>query len=206
MHHEDHPILHTREIADLRPTQMTVGLREVARKRASWRKLKEQSEGEFLGNHMIPVVIGPKNRAYIIDNHHLARALHDEGVKQVLVRPFADLQTLAVEEFWSFIANRNWMHLYDGQGTLRPLKDLPKSVSAMADDPYRSLAGDVRRAGGCAKDQTPYAEFLWADFLRRRVKAKLVEGDYEKALAKSIALAHSHAADHLPGWCGVSDG
>ena len=32
------PTLHPVEIASLRPTQMTVGLREVERKRAEWRK------------------------------------------------------------------------------------------------------------------------------------------------------------------------
>jgi hypothetical protein len=32
------PLLHPIEIKDLRPTQMTVGLREVARKRLEWRR------------------------------------------------------------------------------------------------------------------------------------------------------------------------
>ena len=204
MHNEDRPVLHTREIAALRPTQMTVGLREVARKRASWREMKEASKGDFLGNHIIPVVIGPKDCAYIIDNHHLARALYDEGVTHVLVHPIAQLQTLAQDEFWTFIANRNWLHLYDGQGMLRTSQDLPKAITEAGDDPYRSLAGDVRRKGGYAKDQTPYSEYLWADFLRRRIKSKLVEADYEKALGKAVVLAHSATAGYLPGWCGPS--
>jgi hypothetical protein len=40
----------------------------------------------------------------------------------------------------------------------------------LIDDPFRSLADELRRAGGFAKDTTPFSEFLWTDFLRRRVK------------------------------------
>jgi hypothetical protein len=48
-------------------------------------------------------------------------------------------------------------------------------MAKLIDDPFRSLAGELRRAGGFAKDTTPFSEFLWADFLRRRVKRKTVE-------------------------------
>ena len=41
----------------------------------------------------------------------------------------------------------------------------------LVDDPFRSLAGELRRVGGYAKDTTPFSEFLWADFLRRRSSA-----------------------------------
>ena len=38
MKHDVEPLLHPVEIATLRPTQMTVGYREVARKRVEWRR------------------------------------------------------------------------------------------------------------------------------------------------------------------------
>ena len=38
------------------------------------------------------------------------------------------------------------------------------TVAELIDDPFRSLAGELRRAGGFAKDTTPFSEFLWADF------------------------------------------
>ena len=72
----------------------------------------------------------------------------------------------------------------------------------MADDPFRSLAGALRRRGGYAKDTTPFSEFLWADFLRRRLARKDVEKDFEAALDEAFGLAKSPDADHLPGWCG----
>jgi hypothetical protein len=82
MRKEFEPLLHPVEIASLCPTQMTVGMREVARRRAEWHKIAEQEGRDFLGRHMIPAVRGPKQRLHVIDNHHLARALHEEKVEQ----------------------------------------------------------------------------------------------------------------------------
>src|ERR1700732_908624 len=80
------PILRPIPILSLRPTQMTVGMREVKEKRKRWREHKsKKKQAELLGTHMIPVVHGPDERHYVIDHHHLARALHDEGVENVLV-------------------------------------------------------------------------------------------------------------------------
>jgi hypothetical protein len=72
-------------ILDLRPTQMTVGMHEVKAKRKRWRAGGSKNAAKFLGKHMIPVIHGPKDRYYIIDHHHLARALYEEGVKNVAV-------------------------------------------------------------------------------------------------------------------------
>jgi hypothetical protein len=72
----------------------------------------------------------------------------------------------------------------------------------MADDPYRTLAARVRVAGGCAKDATPYAEFLWADFYRRRLQ--LPGGKISaKVQQQALLMAHSHDAAYLPGWSGM---
>jgi hypothetical protein len=60
------------------------------------------------------------------------------------------------------------------EGRRRPYRDLPKSIDKLMDDPFRSLAGELRRAGGFAKDTTPFSEFLWANFLRRRMKRRAV--------------------------------
>lgn len=80
--------------------------------------------------------------------------------------------------------------------------DIPKSVKDLIDDPFRSLAGELRRVGGFAKDTTLLSEFLWADFLRRRVKRKIVVTDFDHALEQALKLATSEDADYLPGWCG----
>jgi hypothetical protein len=198
------PILHPVLITSLRPTQITVGMREVQAKRKRWREKQKDGKkgGEFLGTHMIPVVLGPKERHYIIDHHHLARALHEEGVKKIDVTVVANLSKLEPDTFWFVLDNRNLMHPFDDQGRRRDYKDLPKAVSDLVDDPYRSLAGELRRAGGFAKDTTPFSEFLWADFLRRRVKRKSIEGNFDHALENALQFAKSVDANYLPGWCG----
>ncbi len=196
------PVLTTVTIADLRPTQITVGMREVKAKRERWRETGKKKGEKFLGNHTMPVILGPKERHYIIDHHHLARALHDEGVKDVAVTVVANLSKLEVEAFWVVLDNRSWMHPFDAEGKRRHYDDIPKSVTDLEDDPFRSLAGELRRAGGYAKDTTPFSEFLWADFLRRRIKRKLIENDFDRAVEKALEFAKSMDADYLPGWCG----
>ena len=196
------PILTTIEVADLRPTQITVGMREVMAKRKRWRETPIKKGEKFLGRHMIPVILGPKHRHYVIDHHHLARALHDEGIKDAPITVIANLAKLDIDEFWNVMDNHSWMHPFNAKGDRRPYTDIPKSVSGLVDDPFRSLAGELRRQGGFAKDTAPFSEFLWADFLRRRIKRKLVESNFEHALEKAMQLAKSENAGYLPGWCG----
>ena len=203
MHPSPEPLLHPVPLASLRPTQMTVGVREVERKRHDWRSLQPLRGSEFLGAHMIPVVIGPKDVPWLIDHHHLACALVAEGVADVLVAIVARLDRLDKKSFLTFMDNRNWLHTFDAHGVRRGYDDLPRKLSKMTDDPYRSLAGAIRRAGGYAKSETPYSEFLWADFLRGRVTRKRIDHDFASAVDKALGIAHGSSARHLPGWCGA---
>jgi len=199
------PVLEPVDIEDLRPTQITVGFREVKEKRRAWRTRAEHDGPEFLGRHMIPVLKGPRGHPYVIDHHHLARALLDEGVSKIAVNVVADLSALSKAEFWVFCDNRGWCHPYDASGVRRSVASIPKSIADLQDDPYRSLAGELRRAGGYSKDTTPFSEFTWADFLRRRIRKAAVETDFDQALTHALALAKSQDAIHLPGWCGPLD-
>ena len=151
---------------------------------------------------MIPAILGPKDRYYVIDHHHLARALLDEGVKDILVSVVANLAKLEPKSFWFVLDSHNWMHPFDDKGERQSPELLPKSIADLIDDPYRSLAGELRHLGGFAKDTTPFSEFLWADFLRRRIKRKAVDADFTSALDQAYALSKSEDADYLPGWCG----
>lgn len=155
---------------------------------------------------MVPVVLGPKKRNYVVDHHHMARALLDEGVKDVLVTVTSDLSKLDKDAFLTVLDNRGWMHPFDENGKRCGYDALPKSMADLVDDPYRSLAGELRRQGGFAKDTTPFSEFLWADFLRRRIGRGAVAKCFDKAMKRALVLAKNEDADYLPGWCGpVSD-
>jgi hypothetical protein len=194
------PLLHTVATADLRPTQMTVGMREVQLKRDEWKQRDDGGKDRFLERHMIPVVRGPDKEYYITDHHHLARALHEEGAPGAFVMINADLSMLDEDAFWVFLDNRGWMHPFDAQGKRREYSAIPRKIDDLVDDPYRSLAGELRRSGGYAKDTTPFSEFLWADFLRRRISVE----DFDAALKQAQVLAKGKEARYLPGWCGPS--
>lgn len=196
------PRLHPVNILDLRPTQITVGMREVEAKRQNWKNHPSSKKADFLGKHLIPIVRGPKGHYYVIDHHHLSLALHREGVQDVAITVVADLGKLEPDAFWINLDNRGWMHPFDAQGRRCDYSAIPKKITDLVDDPFRSLAGELRRIGGFAKDTTPFSEFLWADFLRRRIKQKLVEADFSEALENAMKLAKSEDADYLPGWCG----
>jgi hypothetical protein len=197
-----HPSVRPVLISDLRPTQMTVGLGEVEQRRRHWRQQQGKKAGRFLGKHMIPVILGPGGHHYLIDNHHLARALYEEGVKSVLTLTIADLRKLDTAAFWFVMDNRGWLHPFDERGRRRTHTELPSSVKELRDDPYRTLAGELRRVGGYAKETIPFTEFLWADFLRRRIRRKLVAKNFRRALKEALTLAKTDVADYLPGWCG----
>ena len=199
------PVVTPVPIESLRPTQITVGMREVRDKRKDLRKREAKRIGRFLGGHMIPVILGRKDRHYIIDHHHLALALLSEGIKNVLVTVIADLSMLEPDQFWIVLDHRSWVHPYDEDGRRVDFAKIPKRVDKLKDDPFRSLAGELRRAGGFAKDTTPFSEFLWADFLRRRMDRRRVEKKFSAAVRHAMELAKSQDAHYLPGWCGPSD-
>jgi hypothetical protein len=197
------PIFKSTPLKDLRPTQITVGMQEVAAKRRHWKQKHGDKAGAFLASHMIPVVLGPKDRRYVTDHHHLARALYDEGVREVATSVVLDLSHLDRDAFWVVLDNRGLMHPFDERGRRQGYDKIPKSISDLVDDPFRSLAGALRRTGGYAKDTTPFSEFLWADFLRRRMARKDVAEHFAKAVETALDLAKRREADYLPGWCGL---
>ncbi len=196
------PLSHPVDIAGLKPTQMTIGLKEVETRAAKLNALAEKDKGPFVRKHVIPAVKGPKDKYYVIDHHHLCRAMLLAGHKQVGVTVVLNLSRLEKDAFWVFMDNRGLVHPFDGEGKRCSYGDIPKTIEDMADDPFRSLAGALRRKGGYAKDTTPFSEFLWADFLRRRIGRKDVEKNFGAALEEAYTLAKKMDAGYLPGWCG----
>ena len=193
-------------IADFLPTQVTVGMREVAFKRNRWREKDRKAAERYLSTHAVPVILGPETRQFIVDRHHLLRALHDEGVTEVQISVVEDLSNLPHDVFWSALESRNWSHPFDDKGERRDYRDLPKSIGDLIDDPFRSLAGALKRGGGYTKDKSPFSEFRWADFLRDRIERETIENDFDCALELAMSLARSCEAKALPGWLGsVSD-
>jgi hypothetical protein len=191
--------LETIRILDLVPTQVTIGMREVDFRRRRWREKHGHEAENYLNTHRIPVILGPGLRHYLIDRHHLTLALHDEGIWELPVSIVGNMSGLGFDEFWTSLESHNWTHPFDDEGRRRSYDDMPESVTVLIDDPFRSLAGAVKRAGGYAKNNAPFSEFRWADFLRGRIPRGLVECDFGRALALAMNLAQSTQAAALPG-------
>ncbi len=155
--------------------------------------------GHGLSKYVVPVVRGPLGELFIVDHHHMARALHEEGLDRVAVDVVADLSMLSTAEFWAACDRRGWGHPYDATGEKRATRAFPWTINELLDDPFRSLAGDLRRAGGYVKVTAPYSEFRWADFLRRRIERAAVEDDFDRALETALSLASTAEARDLPG-------
>lgn len=190
------PYVRQAKLKELRPTQFAVGYAEVEEKRKEWAKLSKTERRAAHESIVIPIVIGPRGALYPIDHHHEGCALLRDGQKSVLVHAVADLSALKPAEFWISMVMFGWCYLFDERGHPADAGALPPMFAKMPDDPYRSLAGFLRKAGGYAKSNIPFTEFHWANYLRHRVKA----GDLKAALR----VAAKKEADFLPGWVASS--
>ncbi|WP_265534120.1 ParB-like protein [Pseudomonas saponiphila] len=197
-----HPQLIRARLDTLHPTQLTVGLAEVDAKRRMWQQLKRKARAAALEDHWFPCVLGPRQRYYIVDHHHFGMALLQEQVNEVSLLVLKDLSFVDADSFWEVMAFKQWAHPYDAQGVRRSFERIPPRILDLQDDPYRSLAGLLRRAGGFAKDTTPFSEFLWADFFRRRIEQQALGKLGAKVQARAMKLARSQDARYLPGWVG----
>ena len=136
---------------------------------------------DYLLVHPIPIVIGNGSAFYVIDHHHLANTIWkvakgknkagiDKGNATVVVQVMRNWRHLQGYHFWQSMFKSRWVHLFDanGGGPISP-ENLHRHVKDLGNDPYRSLAWYVRKRYGYTKSQTPFAEFLWAEFFRHRI-------------------------------------
>jgi hypothetical protein len=122
--------------------------------------------------------------------------------------------------FWRAMQETRPVYLFDndGGGPIRP-KDLCPHIKDLANDPYRSLAWEVRTRYGYGKSPHAFAEFLWANFFRIRIvidnwilKDKIREGDVlignlpedhrKDIIDEAMNLARSPEAAGMPGYLG----
>src|SRR6516164_1204257 len=194
--------LHEVEIHRLRPTQITVGMIEVCDKRDKLESLTKSERQEFLEAHAIPAVWGPDGKLYVTDHHHLGRACSEAGVDTGFFLVEEDFSKVPIAQFWPKMAAAKWVHPIDQTGKPQPFEEIPGHLEKLLDDPYRSLAGYVRNAGGFDKTPTAFSEFLWADFFRPRVLIGPTPQEFNKSVDSAVKLASSPEAAHLPGFKG----
>jgi hypothetical protein len=194
------PKLQHAPLISLCPTQLTVGFLEVAAKKKRLQALSAKDQGAFLAAHPMPVVLGPGQRMYITDHHHLARAAYDLKIQQACFEVDDDLSTLSQDKFWVRMDKESWVHPLDQHGVRHRYDSIPKTLDKLVDDVYRSVAGFVRDAGGYDKTHTAFAEFIWADYFRRGIAIEDVLEDFAGAVKQGMALARDPMAKRIPGY------
>ncbi len=197
-------IKNRQKILDLRPTQFAVGMLEVDEKIQIVRDFSKKQLVHFVDETTVPVVISSDGHLYVVDGHHFLCVCYYVGVKKVRVQVVEDLskKKMSYAQFWTWMfKNRNaYPFCQFGEGPRKALY-LPRDIRGVADDPYRSLAWFVRKAGAFENSEKNFAEFKWANFFRKK---KLLDGKgiagMSEAMTKAVELAQSPQARRLPGY------
>jgi hypothetical protein len=191
-------------IAALHPTQLTLGLSEVKRR---GRQMADLSKGDLkalLKDRPVPHVVGPGGRLYMVDHHHLCRALlridHDWVY---LGTRLADWSSLEPAAFWRKMEAAQYCWPIDMEGNRRPCVKIPDGVEGLTDNPWRTLARGVR-GKAYSNEDTPFQEFMWGNYFRSFMTTRLLETDIDLAEKLAIKLARLDEAQDLPGYLGAA--
>lgn len=202
-------MIYEASISQLHPTQMTVGLRAVMDRYDKLAALSTQKRTEYLLKRPVPVVIGPgehsNEQLYLIDRHHMTRALSLLNIEKVYCEVKLDLSELTPAFFWREMGQRRFARAANEKGVSCSFFDIPSRIEDLKDDPYRSLASKVRKKGGYAKTPKPFAEFEWADYFRSRIPMSLLLESFKDAVVLGCLLATQPSAKNLPGYYEAPD-
>ena len=187
-------------IDDLRPTQLTLGLEDVARRAKKMALLGASELNVLLKKKSIPYVVGPKKEIYIVDHHHLCRALWIIDKKKALLgEELADWSDLDNKQFWKKMDSSGYCWAIDSHGHRRPYSAIPKHIRELTDNVWRSLARAVRGRAFTNQD-TPFQEFIWGDYFRTFMSERLIKQDFELAQKVATSISHLKEAEDLPGF------
>lgn len=189
-------------VMNLRPTQVAVGMASVKLKTENLAKMTTEARINYLQKHPVPVVVGPDGGFYLIDHHHMSRALLESGHRYLFIQIVADWSQMNPTEFWGEMEKKGYTWLYDQNGNKLKPSQLPRTIINLQDDPYRSLAYFAREAGAYNKTTTPFAEFFWAAFYKKHIALSELS-NWKKATAKAVQLSQSPEAAQLPGYKGA---
>jgi hypothetical protein len=191
-------------ILSLKPTQFAVGMLEVDEKILELKKLSRKKLKALVKSTPIPVVISPHEEYYVVDHHHFLCVCYHLDIKDVQYEVVANhaKSKMTFSQFWRWMLNKKRMYPFCqfGEGPRKALY-LPRDIRGLADDPYRSLAWYVRKAGAFDNSTRNFAEFQWANFFRKRgLLDRHGTREFAAALKKAVALAQTPAAKDLPGF------
>lgn len=186
----------------LHPTQGGVGQIQVDETQATLAGMSAKQLDKLMKKKEIPVVIAPDGGYWLVDRHHLTKALWQQGVTEARVKVIGRLQDK--DNFWSQMQNNHWAWLKDEKGQPLTPEQLPTSIDKLSDYPYRTLAGLLQDAGYFRKDKQVYfVEFAWASWLGKQMQWMPVDSaNLAARLQQAKRLACGSDAKDLPGYPG----
>lgn len=188
------------QIPQLRPTQFAVGQIAVDQKAKKLVQMGPSEYLEYILSHPIPIVVGNQGQFYMLDHHHLSRAVAQMKQVTLLAKVVQNWNDLSSDEFKSALIANQYVYLFDENGSPRDISELPLRIQDLKDDPYRSLSGEVEDKGGFIKGDVLYIEFIWAQFFRTRFTREAIQTEFKKTVKAAVALAHSPEAAEMPGY------
>jgi|SaaInlStandDraft_2_1057019.scaffolds.fasta_scaffold37897_2 hypothetical protein len=195
----------TLTLNEVHPTQFVVGMVSINLKKIKLaEKFKERTLKKYLKKKWAPSVIGPDGYYYITDRHHLTRSIYEAKIplknKIIYTKVSADLREKSFDEFYKYMKDNKFVYLKKTGQEERDIEDLPKHISYLENDRFRSLSWIVREKGGYDKVDVLFLEFLWADYLYRmgvRIKDEIISDEVINISIKYVALED---ASDLPGF------
>ena len=184
---EKYPIL------NLKPAQIAIGLFEVEHKMRDYAHMSRDEFHAYTESHPVPVVKS-NHGYYIIDHHHLCRAYHELGHRNIHIYQQADFSSFDRDTFWKMMELAHWVLPQDQYGQPHPYRHLPIDIRGMADDPYRSLVWKMKEMGIWQKVDVPFAEFKLANFLRAKVEIRNTAESFNQAVTEAARLLQDRSS------------
>jgi hypothetical protein len=192
-------------VAELRPTQLCIGLAEIRHRQADFASESRKERRRYLRRKPVPLVRASDGALWMVDRHHRLRGLL-ELEPDATAFGYVALQLaradprLVLQE----LQQRGWLYLHDGRGQGPwPPERLPLTLLGLEDDPYRSLVWKLKLEKVIAPAPLiPFHEFRWGAWLRSRCLPPFRSMCLEPALPAARTLARSAAASRLAGWKG----
>jgi hypothetical protein len=207
----------TCDLTKLRPLQGAVGMKQVI-----YMENRIADDPKYARRRLeedpIKVIAGVGSQLFILDHHHTAEAWlrtktewgANAPCKIVNSEKGLPPEFKTEDEFWAALKAARLVRLKNESGVDVDASQLPKTLEAMADDPFRSLAWFARQKGGFCKNSREFAEFAWADWFRSKSPMLGIQNlpsdpnDKNATVDEAVELAHSSEAENLPGYSAVN--
>ena len=191
------------------PTQKTIGKVETKIRATLMREAAAAGNlDKYLRSKAGAYIKGPKDVLFLVDGHHVASSLLTIDKKYIGDDPefyvtqlddWSNQTDLAA--FWKKMESAGFAFPYDEQDNRINPQDIPRDLTGLVDDPYRTLAWLLRKDEQFENTNEPFQEFKIGRFLRRHIKiVGSTAVDFAVAMVQARGLLHLEIAATLPGF------